>query len=142
MVYNAIIDAHARVGAMDKVTALFSSMDAAGCKPDDITCSMVAKGYCQTGELDKALEVFCSLPDGSKANTVIIYNTILDGCVRHNRNDLADELLEKMEEWCIHPTNFTLGIIVKMWGRRRRLSRAFEAVDTLPRKYGFTPNGP
>jgi len=142
MVYNAIIDSHARVGAMDEVTALIKSMDASGCKPDDITWSMVAKGYCVTGELDRALEVFRSLPAEPNANTVVIYNTILDGCVRHNRTDLADVLLENMEQWRIHPTNFTLGIIVKMWGRRRQLNHAFTAVRTLPKRYGFKPNGP
>jgi pentatricopeptide repeat protein len=142
MVYNAIIDAHARSGAMDRVTALIGSMDAAGCKPDDISWSMVAKGYCVTGELDRALEVFHSLPTDSNANTVIIYNTILDGCVRHNRSDLADKMLENMEQWHIEPTNFTLGIVVKMWGRRRQLKRALAAVETFPKRYGFTPNGP
>lgn len=142
MVYNAIVDAHARVGAMDKVTALVGSMEATGCAPDDITWSMVAKGYCMTGELDKALEVFRSLPDKQNANRVVIYNTILDGCVCHSRNDVADLLLQNMEKWNIVPSNFTLGIVVKMWGRRRNLDSAFAALKTLPTKHGFTANGP
>jgi len=142
MVYNAIVDAHARVGAMDKVTALVGSMEAAGCAPDDITWSMVAKGYCMTGEVDRALEVFRSLPDKQSDNRVVIYNTILDGCVCHNRNDLADLLLQNMEKWNIVPSNFTLGIVVKMWGRRRNLNFAFAALKSLPKKYGFTANGP
>lgn len=142
MVYNAIVDAHARVGAMDKVTALVGSMEAAGCAPDDITWSMVAKGYCVTGEVDRALEVFRSLPDKQNDNRVVIYNTILDGCVRHNRNDLADVMLQNMEKWHIAPSNFTLGIVVKMWGRRRNLDSAFAALKTLPKKYCFTANGP
>lgn len=142
MVYNAIIDAHARVGAIDETTSLFESMEAAGCKPDDITLSMMAKGYCVTGELDKAMAVFRTLPTQTNANTVVVYNTILDGCVRHNRADLADVLLENMDVWHIHPSNFTLGIIVKLWGNRNQLDKALAAVEKFPKKYGFTPNGP
>jgi len=142
MVYNAIIDAHARAGAMDEVTSLVGSMEAAGVKADDITLSMVAKGYCNTGQLDKAMGIFQSLPGPANANTVVVYNTILDGCVRHNRPDLADTLVENMERWHIHPSNFTLGIIVKMWGNRYQIDKSLAAVEALPKKYGFTPNGP
>merc|ERR1719221_1474962 len=47
-----------------------------------------------------------------------------------------------MEEYYIQPSNYTLGIIVKMWGRRRNLQQALVAVEMLPKKYGFKPNGP
>jgi len=142
MVYNAIIDVHARVGATGKVSELLNSMKEDQVEPDDITKSIVAKGYCMTGELDRAMEVFRSLPATPSANTVIVYNTILDGCVRHNHLELADELVANMEAYGIEPSNFTLGIIVKMWGRRRQLAEAFKAYRSLPKKYGFTPNGP
>merc|ERR1719440_267622 len=65
---------------------------------------------------------------------------MLDGCTRHNRMDLADKLLEAMDHHNIAPSNFTLGILVKMYGRRRQLDRAFEAVENLSTKHGFAPN--
>jgi pentatricopeptide repeat protein len=142
MVFNAIIDAHARVGAMDEVASLVDSMDASGVKPDDITKSMVAKGYCTNGQLDKAMDVFRSLTGPANGNTVVVFNTILDGCVRHERMDIADMLLKSMESWGIIPSNFTLGIIVKMWGIRHQLDKALTAVETMPRKYSFTANVP
>jgi len=127
---------------VDRVTALVESMEAAGCKPDDITWSMVAKGYSFSGDVDKAFEIFSNLKSESSSNTVIMFNTILDGCVRHNRMDLADLMLKNMEQYRVRPTNFTLSIMVKMWSRRGQLKRALEAVETLPKQYGFTPNGP
>jgi len=142
VVYNAIIDAHARVGSVDKIPALVDSMQAGACKPDDITWSLVAKGYCMAGDVDKAFEVFSNLKSEPNSNTVVMFNTILDGCVRHNRTDLAELMLKHMEEWRIRPTNFTLGIIVKMCGCRGQLNRAFDAVTALPKQYGFTPNHP
>lgn len=117
-------------------------MQADGLKPDHITKSILAKGFCVSGELDKAIEVLHNIPGGEGSNNTIMYNTILDGCVRHNRMDLADRLLAKAESFHVTPTSFTLGIIVKMWGRRRKISEAFAAVKTLPEKYGFKANGP
>jgi pentatricopeptide repeat protein len=142
VVYNGIIDAHARVGQTKEVTALLKSMEVDGIEPDDITKSIVVKGYCMTGELDKAMQVFSELPAQPNQNNVIVYNTILDGCCRHNRMDLADKMLADIEEYYIQPSNYTLGIIVKMWGRRRNLPQALAAVEMLPKKYGFKPNGP
>lgn len=141
-VYNAIIDVHARVGATDEVSSLLKQMEEDGVAHDNITKSIMAKGYCVSGDLDNAMNVFRSLPVQPFSNHVIIYNTILDGCVRHNRMDLADEMLAKMEEYRITPSNFTLGIVVKMWGRRRKLSEAFAALENLPKKYGLKPNAP
>mmetsp|Transcript_106338 Transcript_106338/g.167908 ORF Transcript_106338/g.167908 Transcript_106338/m.167908 type:complete len:1010 (+) Transcript_106338:54-3083(+) len=139
-VYNVIIDVHARVGATREVANLLKLMEADNLQPDSITKSIVAKAYCVSGEIEKAMDVFRSLPSGKGSNNVVIYNTILDGCVRHQRMELADELIAKMQDFCVIPSNFTLGIIVKMWGRRRKLQEAFFAVKNLPKKYGFAAN--
>mmetsp|Transcript_126431 Transcript_126431/g.393495 ORF Transcript_126431/g.393495 Transcript_126431/m.393495 type:complete len:931 (+) Transcript_126431:245-3037(+) len=140
VVYNAVIDAQARIGAMDEVSQLVEAMESDSCKPDVITYSTIVKGYCVKGDLDKAFEVFRSMQQNEMANDCIIYNTVLDGCTRHSRFDLADNLLADMERFRVVPSNFTLGILVKMYGRRRQLDKAFEAVETLPRRFGFTAN--
>jgi pentatricopeptide repeat protein len=54
--------------------------------------------------------------------------------------DLADILLEDMEKYAVVPSNFTLGILVKMYGRRRQLHKALEVVKELPARHGFLPN--
>merc|ERR1719456_228637 len=135
-----MIDAHARVGDVNQMTLLFEQMQAAGIAPDVISYSTIVKGYCVKGDLDKAFEVFRGMQGNGMAVDSIIYNTVLDGCTRHNRMDLADLLLEDMERRQVPPSNFTLGIIVKMWGRRRQLEKAMEAVETLPKKHGFVAN--
>mmetsp|Transcript_123506 Transcript_123506/g.360675 ORF Transcript_123506/g.360675 Transcript_123506/m.360675 type:complete len:1028 (-) Transcript_123506:55-3138(-) len=140
VVYNAVIDAQARVGAMDEVGQLVEAMEPDGCVPDAITHSTIVKGYCVKGDLDKAFEVFRHMQQGGMAHDCIIYNTVLDGCTRHGRFDLADDLLADMEGFKIVPSNFTLGILVKMWGRRRQLDKAFDAVEALPRRFGFQAN--
>jgi len=138
--YNALIDAQARVGAMEEVETLVTSMQPNGCTPDVITFSTIVKGYCVKGELNKALEVFQGIERNGMVADAIIYNTILDGCIRHNNMELADKLVGNMEKYRVTPSNFTLGILVKMYGRRGQLDKAFEVVATMPTQYGFTPN--
>jgi len=139
VVYNALIDAQARVGSMDTVSRCMEAMEADGCVPDMITYSTIVKGYCVKGDMNNALEVFRCMQKNNMAINSIIYNTILDGCARH-RMDLAEELLEDMATNNIAPSNFTLGILVKMYGRNRLLRKAFEVVELFPKKHGFVIN--
>lgn len=140
VVYNSVIDAHARMGLMKEVSELVEAMEPDGCQPDHITYSTIVKGYCVAGDLDKAMSVFRGsqqhLSDASSPS--VIFNTILDGCVRQNRNDLADQLMEEMESLGVIPSTFTLSILIKMYGRRRQLEKAFQAMKELPQKYNFS----
>jgi pentatricopeptide repeat protein len=140
VVYNALIDSQARVGNMDAVSKLVESMQPNGCFPDAVTYSTIVKGYCKKGDLDTAFEVFRSMQESGMAVDSIIYNTVMDGCTRHNRMDLVDLVLEDMKRLNIKPSNFTLGILIKMYGRRHQLDKAFEVIEELPRKYGFQAN--
>merc|ERR1719191_1582401 len=138
--YNALIDAQARVGAMDKVQMLLENMEQDKVKLDSVTYSTIIKGFCVKGDLDQALEVFLGMQDHNPAGDAVIFNTLLDGCCRHQRFDFADKLIADMEKYNITPSNFTLTILIKMWGRRKQLEKAFEVIDELPRKYGFQAN--
>merc|ERR550514_2238501 len=54
--------------------------------------------------------------------------------------DLVDLVMEDMTKYNIKPSNFTLGILMKMHGRRRQLDKAFEVIEELPRKHGLQVN--
>lgn len=138
--YNSAIDAQARVGAIDNVSELFEAMSKDELSPDVITYSTIVKGYCINGDLDRAFEVYKTMMKNDMVKEAIIYNTLLDGCHRQNRMDLAARVLGDLEANNIVPSNCTLGIMVKMYGRRGDLDKAFEAVETLPKKHGFVPN--
>merc|ERR1719424_1567158 len=126
--YTALIDAHARGGSMEEAHRLLALMEQDGCEPNTITYSNLVKGHCVQGDMQRALGVFNEmLQRGLKADTVI-FNTMLDGCVRNGRFQLADQLLDDMKGYDLKPSNFTLSILVKMWGKRRDIDRAFAAV--------------
>lgn len=140
VVCNALIDAQARCGCIDEITQIVTAMEKDGCKPDVITFSTIMKGYCVKGDLDKAYDVFRSTQESGLVTDAIIYNTLLDGCLRHNRPDLADQLIIDMEKNNITPSNFTLGILVKMYGRRHQLDKAFAVAESLSARHGFATN--
>jgi len=142
-VYNSVIDAYARSGSTDDVARVVAMMDADGCPHDGFTRSLVVKGHCTNGDLDKAFEAFekgCREENG--AMDVLIFNNLLDGCVQHDRMNLADQLIQQVDAMKVKPSPFTLAIVIKMWGRLRNLDRAFEMVEIWPQKYNFTLNGP
>merc|ERR1719482_642935 len=140
VVYNALIDSQARVGNMDAVSKLVESMQPNGCSPDAVTYSTIVKGYCKKGDLNTSKAVSRSMQESGMAVDSIIYNTVMDGCTRHNRMDLVDLVLEDMKRLNIKPSNFTLGILIKMYGRRHQLDKAFQVIEELPRKHGLQVN--
>jgi len=126
--YTSLIDAHARVGKMEQAKKLFDQMEQEGCEPNVITFSAVVKGHCMAGDVDEAFSVFRSMLSRGLSADTVMFNTLLDGCVRHSRFELADQLLGDMSKYAVIPSKFTLSIIVKMWGRRQQVDKAFEAV--------------
>jgi len=126
--YSTLIDAQAKSGNTVQARELLRQMEADGIQPNTITFSSLIKGFCLKGDLDGALQAFGEMVSkGLKADT-IIYNTMLDGAVRHSRFSLCDQLLLEMTSNGVEASNFTLSIVVKMWGKRKQLVKAFEAV--------------
>jgi len=137
---NTVIDACARGGrlaAAAKVLELASTM---GLEPDRITYSTLVKGFCIAGEIDQGLAVMKSAERRGLPADVFMYNTVMDHCTNMGRLDQVDKLYKEMLERSCSPTNFTLGVLVKRYGRDNQLDKAFDLVDTLPPKYGFKPN--
>lgn len=140
LAYNALIDSQARIGAMDKVSDLVASMGPNGCTPDDITYSTILKGYCVKGDLDKAFEVFRDMQSSGMAAQANIYNTLLDASTRQNRTDIVDSVLDDMAKYKVKPSNCTIGVLIKMYGRRGQLDKAFQVMEELPRTHRLRVN--
>jgi pentatricopeptide repeat protein len=138
---NTLIDAHGRSGKMDKCAEILGSMkEDFGIEPDRITYSTIVKGFCMMGHIDQAVAVMESARRTGFAADVIIYNTILDGCSTRDHFDMCDRLYRQMIEDGVKPTNFTLTVMIKRFGREGELDKAFEALETLPVRFGFKPN--
>lgn len=138
VVFNAVLDAQARAGTMEEVAEVLDTMKADQITPDSISWATIVKGYCVQGDLSKALEVFRSSMKTTKDS--MIYNNILDGCIRHSRFDLADTLLEEMDSSTVVPSNYTFGVLVKLFSRRRQVDKAHDMILGMSKKFSIEPN--
>jgi len=137
---NTVIDACARGGKLAAAAQVLELATEMGLEPDRITYSTLVKGFCIAGEIDQGLAVMKSAEKRGLAADVFMYNTVMDHCTNLGRLGQVDKLYKEMLERNCSPTNFTLGVLVKRYGRDNQLDKAFEVVDTLPPKYGFKPN--
>merc|ERR1719316_1758505 len=140
--YNTMLDACGKCGAMHRVPKLLEDMKAARprVEPDIITYSTIVKGYCLSGDVDRAFQVLEEMKrDGRFVPDQILYNSLLDGCAKEHRVDEALELLEDMRKSGIAPSNYTLSILVKLMGRSRRLNQAFAIIEELCAEHNFHP---
>merc|ERR1719181_258967 len=65
---------------------------------------------------------------------------ILDACSSRDKFQLCDKLFEQMVEDGVRPTNFTLTVLIKRFGREGNINKAHELMETLPDKHGFKAN--
>jgi len=138
--YNTLIDALVRQGDTDKATAVFRDMSLKAVTPDLISYATLIKGHCARGCLDQGLQLFGLMQRRGISPDAIVFNSILDGCAHKQMRTLTEQVLKDMETAGIAPSNFTLSILVKLYGRCSDLDTAFEVVDTYPEKYKFKLN--
>jgi len=138
--YNTLIDALVRNGDLDGATAIFRDMGLNNVAPDLISYSTLIKGHCTRGCLEQALQLLSLMQKRGISPDAIVFNSILDGCAHKQMRTLTEQVLKDMEVAEIAPSNFTLSILVKLYGRCTDLDTAFIVVDTYPTKYGFKLN--
>jgi len=138
--YNTLIDALVRQGDMDGASAVFKDMSLKSVTPDLISYSTLIKGHCSRGCLEQGLQLLGLMQRRGISPDAIVFNSILDGCAHKQMRTLTDQVLKDMETAGIAPSNFTLSILVKLYGRCSDLETAFHVVDTYPTKYQFKLN--
>merc|ERR1719487_613039 len=83
--YNSIIDVCVKCGDIRAAEGLMTQMMQTNeIEPDLITFSTLLKGYCQQNEVDKALHVFENIKQRGLKQDELVYNTLMDGCVKVN----------------------------------------------------------
>merc|ERR1719502_1161685 len=98
-------------------------------KPNIITFSTMLKGHCQNGNIQEGFSILEQMKKEAHLKPdEIVYNSLLDGCAQNNLVDEGLRLLEEMQNQGVHPSNFTLSLLVKLMNRARKLEQAFSLV--------------
>merc|ERR1719324_499197 len=140
VVYNTLIDACCRVSDMEGAAKLFQDMVAGQCTPDLITYSTLIKGYCLCGDMDQGMQLFMLMRKKGITPDAIVFNSLLDGCAKRQMRTLCEQVVRDMAEAGVSPSNHSVSILVKLYGRCRDLDAAFRVFEEMPRDHGFKPN--
>lgn len=126
---------------MDALPNLLQDMKDRKLSPNLITYSTIIKGLCQNGDIPAALQTLEDLrkTPGLRPDE-IVFNTLLDGCSSAGLVVEGERLLAEMRASGIAPSNYTLTVMVRLFGHGRRLDRAFELVEDVTSTYKFKPN--
>jgi len=158
--FNTMIDVCVRSGKMPEVWSIIEKMKEYGIKPDNFTYSTIIKGLnkntnlniidnneetqdeSQTdrqfkdkspSELELAFKLFENVKNFSKPDE-ILYNCIMDACLRFEKIDKMMELYDEMILEKIKPSSITCGIIIKAYGMKGKLTKALEVYEEMKRE--------
>jgi len=138
--FNTLIDALVRQDDLDGAAAIFREMAMQGVTPDLITYSTLIKGHCARGDLEQGLQLLGVMQRRGIMPDAVLFNSILDGCAHKQMRTLTEQVLRDMEAAGVAPSNFTISILVKLYGRCGDLPAAVQTVETYPKKFGFQLN--
>eukprot|EP00441_Pelagodinium_beii_P046438 CAMPEP_0197619548 /NCGR_PEP_ID=MMETSP1338-20131121/551_1 /TAXON_ID=43686 ORGANISM="Pelagodinium beii, Strain RCC1491" /NCGR_SAMPLE_ID=MMETSP1338 /ASSEMBLY_ACC=CAM_ASM_000754 /LENGTH=864 /DNA_ID=CAMNT_0043188529 /DNA_START=144 /DNA_END=2738 /DNA_ORIENTATION=- len=138
--YNSLIDAVIRDGQLDTGMGLYKDMVQQDVAPDLITYSILIKGHASSGNMEAALSLLRQMQSRGIAPDAILFNSILNGSAQNGQRALTEKVLEDMKRAGIPPSNFTLSILVKLYGRCGDLDTALKVTEMYPAQYGFHLN--
>jgi pentatricopeptide repeat protein len=137
--YNSIIDACVKGGELATAESLLREITAptSPLEPDLITFSTLLKGYCHAGELDKALQLAECIKSRGLRCDELVYNTLMDGCVKANDVTAGVGLFEEMVHNGMRPSAITHSILTRLYQRAGYEEDASEAVSQLYQHHGI-----
>jgi len=142
--YNSILDACIKCGDLPAAEGLLREMTSpeSHLEPDLITFSTLLKGYCHLGDLDKALQVAEAIKARGLRSDELVYNTLMDGCVKANDVTAGVGLFEEMVQNGMCPSAITHSILARLYQRAGYEQGASEAVAQLYQHHGIErPSG-
>jgi pentatricopeptide repeat protein len=143
--FNTLIEVYVRCGRQDHAWSLLAEMKEMHVKPDNYTLSSLVKGikphrdfWNQNGKysdctVDPRVSRVIELVDkmykrpsdfGDKPDE-ILYNCLLDLCVRYKDTKTAVRIFDQMRFQGLKPSAVTYGILIKSFGIQNNLTKAF-----------------
>lgn len=137
--YNSILDVCIKCGELATAERLLREMlePESSVKPDLITFSTVLKGYCQAGDLEEALQVAVAIKDHGLQSDELVYNTLMDACVKAGDVAAGVGLFEEMVQSGVQPSAATHRILQELYQQAGYENEASCAVAELFRHYGM-----
>jgi len=141
--YNALLDCCTQCEqyeAMEKI--LFNMLEEGKIRspeeplnPDIITYSTIIKGLCKSNQLEKALQIYNEMKDKNMKLDEVVFNSLLDGCVRmKSKMDVAMNLIKDMKSAGVKCSNYTYSILIKLYTKNHDIESALGVYEELKSK--------
>jgi pentatricopeptide repeat protein len=137
--YNSIMDACVKGGDLVTAESLLHEITVPNSplEPDLITFSTLLKGYCHIGDLDNALRITEAIKSRGLRCDELVYNTLMDGCVKANDVAAGVGLFEEMVHMGMRPSAITHSILARLYQKAGYEEDAADAVVQLYQHHGI-----
>lgn len=133
--FNTLMDACVEVGDFEKTLTLFDEMKKIEIKPDIYTYAVIVKGLKSNKGKDnvkKAIEIFELVKNDSSIKVdEVLFNSVLDICIKNNDINKAEEIFREMKKSDITPSAITFSIMIKGYGNEKNLEKCYELYQEL-----------
>jgi pentatricopeptide repeat protein len=143
--YNTIIDAYVELGDFENTWTLFMEMKENNLIPDSYTYATLIKGLkiCGLNDgVEKALSILELIKSGACQDIKpdeVLYNSVLDICIKNSKIELAEKIFNEMKSKKIIPSIITYSIMIRGYGIIYNIKKAFEVYEEMIAS-GMQPN--
>lgn len=128
--YNCALDVYVRKGDLASALRLFAEIDQVY-KADLISYSTIIKGLCAKDQRAEALDYLKRMINSGIEIDISVINLFLDNCANPGDFRLGVQGYQYALLKNVAPNEITFGIMVKIYGFSRELSKAFELLDLM-----------
>jgi len=141
---NTILDILIKAGQYQKAWDLFDEMRTKyGVEPDKYSYSTIIKALkydLDSSKLERAFGLLEYLKNkNTDLNDEIIFNCLIDVCIKLNCIDKAEKVFYQMKEVGVFPSKITYAIMIKGFGQVYDLDRAFKMFEEM-KQSNIIPN--
>ncbi len=134
---NTMLDILIKGGQIKRAWMLFDEMKSLyAVEPDKFSYSTIIKALkyeLDPSKLERAFGIleYLKHKQGLVNNDEIIFNCLIDVCLKLNLMDKAEKVFKEMKEIGISPSKITYAIMIKGYGQVYNLEKAFEVFEEM-----------
>ncbi|CAD8084529.1 unnamed protein product [Paramecium sonneborni] len=138
--FNSLLDSCVKCNKMNIAWRYFEEMRKQyGIFPDNFTYSILVNGiktnHSNRDELLRAISLLEQIQEtGQFKPDEILYNSLIDACVKFNEIQKGMQLFKEMKNKSIEPSSVTYGILIKAHGKMNDLNGAFRMFEEMKQK--------
>jgi pentatricopeptide repeat protein len=140
---NLFVKGLIRIGRLSKAMEIYDAMkigEGYRAKPNIVTYSMLIKACVDVRDLERALLFLHDMQLAGEAPDEMIFGHLLEGCRLIGNQKLGERLFDDMLKAGLKPSEYTLTMMVKLYGRCSSLDKAYSLVASWESEYGQRPS--